>query len=562
MTIKKKLTMSYAILVLLIMVLGGLSVWSLNVVNERSTVIAVELVPELNMAQDMKYNIARVRSFSYQHISLTSDADMTEVEGRMNDTITEFESNMQAYEDMTQTKLTDIRANWEQYKALNVTMLDYSRKLDTQNALAVIRGDSKTLYDAMQAEIDQKVSDHANQVEAESAAGDQMYSLISMITVLVLISCIILGILFGVLNIRGITKPMAMLQSKLTELVERGGDLTKSIEIASKDEIGDLAKAVNQFIQNIRIIIAEVNQRAEAVGSTALAVGEKLELLNSNIEDSSATVQELSAGMEETAASAEEINASSNEIAHASSNVAERAQTGASAVAEISKRAVELQTNAIHSKESSNSIFKNSEEKLTMALEKSKEIEKIRGLTDSILQISTQTNLLALNAAIEAARAGESGRGFSVVADEIGRLADSSKKTVEEIQAVTEEVVGSVENLAINTKEFLEYFNNVVVKDYDGLVETGDQYEKDASFVDGLVTDFSSTSEQLTATISEIIKAINEVSLTISESANGTQNIAERIMDIVALADEIKSQMNLNIENSNLLKAAVGKFTV
>lgn len=562
MTIKKKQIFSFTTLIIVILGVGLLSIWSLNTVNDRSTVIANELVPKMNLANAMKFDVARIRSFAFQHISLTEDADMDDVETRMNATITDLQDTMKTYEEMTGDSLTDFSANWEKYQELNDQIITESRALNTEKAVTIIRGDSKPIYDEMQKEIDALVDGYKQSIDQESAKGDQIYSIIQITMILIIIFCVLLGIFLSYFNTRSVIRPIAKLQKRLMELVEKGGDLTQSIDINTKDEIGKLATAINQFIENIRGIIVEVNQSAAGVESSAATIDQKLQLLNANIEDSSATVEELSAGMEETAASSEEIAASSNEIAHAAATLAERAEDGQSAASGISQRAAQLQVDAKSSSQNSIALFNRSRNNLTQALEKSKEIEQIRILTESILEISTQTNLLALNASIEAARAGESGRGFAVVAGEIGRLADSSKQTVEEIQEVTSSVVASVQDLAENTQAFLNYFNNTVVKDYEGMVTTGNQYEKDAGFVDNLITDFSKTAKEQTETITEIIKAINEVAITISESANGTQNIAERIGEIVILAEEIQREMKNNIENANMLKAAVGKFTV
>jgi len=562
MTIKKKQIISFTSLLIIVFFLGVLSVWSLNTVNDKSTVIASTIVPQLNLANKMRFEVASIRSACYQHISTLDAAGMQKVEVTLNQEIADLTSNMTAYSKLTGDQMTDFNANWTKYQDLNTQILKYSHVNDTKNAMKIINGDSQTIYNLMQKYMDDLVNRKTQEIAAQSALGDTMFATIFMIVVITVIICLMLGFLLEILNIRAVTVPIKKLQDRLTELVQNGGDLTQSIQIKTKDEVGNLASAMNQFIENVRVIILEVNERADGVGSSASAVGEKLTLLNANLEDSSATVEELSAGMEETAASAQEISASSNEIEHAASAISSRASEGSEAVGEISQRAINLQTKTQKSSQTSIDLFHSSREKLTKALERSKEIEQITILTEAILEISAQTNLLALNAAIEAARAGEAGKGFSVVADEIGRLADNSKQTVEKIQEVTVDVVSSVQDLSENTQVFLNYFSDTVVTDYADMVATGNQYEKDAGFVDGLVNDFSSTSKKLNSTITEIINAISEVATTISESANGTQNIAERITDIVSLANDIQTEMRSTIENSTKLKAAVGKFKV
>ncbi|MFA9377496.1 MAG: methyl-accepting chemotaxis protein [Lachnotalea sp.] len=341
-----------------------------------------------------------------------------------------------------------------------------------------------------------------------------------------------------------------------------GGDLTRTINIKSKDELGGLANSVNLFIQNIRAIIQEVNERANLVLHNSSVVSDCLVSLNENITDSSATVEELSAGMEETAASAEEVNVSSSEIEIAIGSMAEKASHGALAVVDIKSRATALKESALKSEIEANKIYNKAKSELETALVKSEKISEINALSNSIMEISAQTNLLALNASIEAARAGEAGRGFAVVASEIGKLADDSKSTVSKIQSITTEVVMAVDDLSNSAKHLVQFMDNTVLNDYKEIVQTGNAYEKDASFVDELVADISATSEELSATMEGIMKAINDVSVSMNDGAAGTENIAERITEIVQLVAEVDMQGKSSSETAILLKSAVGKFIV
>ena len=562
MTISKKLSLSFTIIILILFTTGILSVYANDKMNKSSKITTDQIIPIMEVAQTLDYEFTRICSFTYEHVTLTSKADMEEVEDKINKTSTSFEGHIQEYEKLTGMQLTDIKEKWEKYKANNLEAIQFSNSLNNEEALAIIRGESKIIYEAIDSELSKIVDEYKEKANQASLHAHELYIFLRNTMTKVLLVVLFLGVLLAYINIRGVVRPIKKLEHKLKDLVENGGDLTQSIDIKSKDEIGNLATAINTFIENIRTIIIEVNLRADGVSQSAQIVDEKLLVLNSNIEESSSTIQELSAGMEETAAAAEEMNASSNEIEKASISISTRAQEGSLSVNEISKRASELQTSAVASTQNSIEKFKTSKKSLNEAVERSKQIEKIKILSDTILEISDQTNLLALNTAIEAARAGDAGKGFAVVADEIRRLAESSKQTVGEIQNVTSEVVSSVELLVENVKSFLEYFNAIVVKDYEGMIETGDKYRVDADFTNDLVTDFSATSEELTSTIQGIIEAIGEVAKTVSESATGTQNIAERITEIVGLVEVVRAQMDLNIENSKLLKAAVAKFKV
>ncbi|MDF2822245.1 MAG: methyl-accepting chemotaxis protein [Clostridiales bacterium] len=328
----------------------------------------------------------------------------------------------------------------------------------------------------------------------------------------------------------------------------------------SKDEIGILLKSMDAMQISIKEVVKGVINEAQRVEGSVNATGKYMLELTSQIEEVSSTTEELSAGMEETAASSEEMNATAAEIDQAVETIATKAQQGAISAGEISTRAREIKGNATVSQESASKVYYSTQEKLRRAIEQSKAVDQIMVLSDAILQITAQTNLLALNAAIEAARAGDAGKGFAVVADEIRKLAEDSKSAANGIQNITMTVVTAVANLSSSSEEVLEFIDKQVLKDYDTLVQIGDQYDKDAEFVDDLVTDFSATSEQLAASIQEMIKTIGQVSLAANEGAEGTTDIARKAMTVVEKSEEVMKQSDISRESSDMLMKMVEKF--
>lgn len=158
------------------------------------------------------------------------------------------------------------------------------------------------------------------------------------------------------------------------------------------------------------------------------------------------------------------------------------------------------------------------------------------------MQITGQTNLLALNASIEAARAGEAGKGFAVVAEEIRVLAEQSKAAVAHIQDVTKNVMNAVNNLAEGTQKLLGFVGTDVVDSFATFSGMADSYSNDAGQIDGLVTDFSASSEELLASISGVMEAINEVSKAATEGASGTTDIADKTGVVAEKANDIKEK--------------------
>ena len=112
------------------------------------------------------------------------------------------------------------------------------------------------------------------------------------------------------------------------------------------------------------------------------------------------------------------------------------------------------------------------------------------------------------------------------------------------------------------SKTMMDFFDQKVMKDYQDMVQTGEAYGADGIFVDELVGDFNTSSEELADTIDGIIKAIGEVAVTVNQGAGDTQEMAEKMVAMVEMLKEVKVQMDISMKNSELLKQAVTKFTV
>ena len=390
----------------------------------------------------------------------------------------------------------------------------------------------------------------------------EYYKLLSIILIVmgILILTVILTVFF---LIKRSINPIVATATHLTLLAN--ADFTMEVPekfLRMEEEIGILSKAMSKMQESIRDIIKGVKSESQNVGNSINIASDSIHILNSQIEEVSATTEQLSAGMEETSALAHEMNVATVEIESAVQSIAHKAQEGLIASNEIRKRANELKLKAVASSTSANEVYVSTHEKLEHAIEQSKLVEKINVLLSSILDITEQTNLLALNAAIEAARAGEAGKGFAVVADEIKKLAEESNRTANEIQNITKFIVTSVDNLAISANNILQFVDLHVIKDYETLVNTGDQYSKDAQFVDNLVSDFSVTSEELLASIQNIGKAINEVTSAANEGAICSENIAKKSTVVVEKANEVLKQTNnVQVSSDNLINM-VAKFKV
>ena len=383
---------------------------------------------------------------------------------------------------------------------------------------------------------------------------------------LFIISTLIEGIIVVLLLIMIIISIIRPLKKCISSIgVMEQGDFSQAMGTAllkRRDDFGKLAASLESMRNEMSGLIGEVKSQATEITRMVQEIDDNIQALDEEIENVSATTEELAAGMEETAASSEEINAMSHEIESAAKSIATRSQDGATEADDIRDRAVGIKKTTTENDERTKAIHAEINEGLTKALEDIKVVDQIGVIAESIMEITGQTNLLALNASIEAARAGEAGKGFAVVADEIRVLAEQSKAAVVHIQDVTKNVVESVTNLADGAKKLLEFVGTDVVDSFAGFSDMADSYSNDAGKIDGLVTDFSASSEQLLASINGVMDAIGEVSKAATEGATGTNDIAEKTGVVVEKAAEIKEKAEAAHHAADKLQQNVEHFIV
>ncbi|HDK7174146.1 TPA: methyl-accepting chemotaxis protein [Clostridium botulinum] len=566
-TIKGKLIFLVGILVGAILFIGGYSIKNLYDVNKMSTEISKYWVPSIIYSEELNTMTSDFRILEYDHIISTNAEMMNEKEKEMEEKNKEIEKYLALYKKGVNSKedeelFNTVEKEWNEYLQSNKKVIALSRQLKTEEAMRIMRGESKKSFDNASSSLLKLAQFNKNKTEKSSLEGDKQFDTAMKINLTLMILLSAIGAALGIFIINGIRKSLNVLKEELDELSERGGDLTQEIKVNSKDEINDLAKSLNKFIQNIKDIIKTVNESVDNIETVVDSIKTNVTDLNNDVEEVSATTEELSANMEETAASAEEMSATSQDIERAVQSIAQKSQEGATQAGEINKRAEDTKANVQASQKKAKEIFTNTKAELESAIESSKVVEQINVLSDSIMNITSQTNLLALNAAIEAARAGEAGKGFSVVADEIRKLAEQSKDTVTEIQNITIKVIESVKNLSDSSSNLLTFVSTDMDNDYKTMLSVADKYSEDASFVDTLVTDFSSTSEELLASLQDVLKTIEGVAQAASEGAGGTTDIASKILEVNNKSNDVLQEALKSEESANKLKEEISKFKI
>jgi methyl-accepting chemotaxis protein len=296
----------------------------------------------------------------------------------------------------------------------------------------------------------------------------------------------------------------------------------------SIDAISIAIAALTDYLQRTKDSSIKNNEYVVEQGST-----DSVDIVE-NIKELSGAVEKLRYVIKETSSSSESMACSVLDIVDKTQALTDRAIQGVSTSEEISKSAEDTKNNVIKAQQKTLLVLGETKEKLKEAIKNANVVDQINILSQTILQIASQTNLLALNAAIEAAKAGEAGRGFSVVANEIKKLAEQSKKTVSEIQNATKMVIESVNNLTNSSNSLLEFVSVNVNNDYSSMLEVAEKYNKDASIIKGIASEFSITSQEVIEYTSIILNAIDKLSATSIEGDERVSEITEKMNLITA----------------------------
>lgn len=379
-----------------------------------------------------------------------------------------------------------------------------------------------------------------------------------------LITIIIINLVIAILLIWIITNTLVKQLKKILLLSNElsKGNLNYSIESNKNDEIGTAIKSLNSSKEAIRELVYEINEESKNITSSSEELSTVTEEAMAKIMNINEAAEQISQGIEQLSSTTEEINASTQEITITAEELYNKAKKSDISVKEIKSRAMQVKEKGLKSVDNAKSIYNDKLSSITEAMRAGEVVKEIKVMAEAIANITEQTNLLALNASIEAARAGEQGRGFAVVADEVRKLAEESALTVSKIQSIIVQVQNAFTNIATNANDILDFIEYNVYPDYELLIDTAENYEKDTYLISNMASDIAEATKFMLENLNQVSNAIETVSATAEESSATSQEIVININDSTSAIDEVTKLAQNQSELAEVLNVMIQKFKI
>jgi len=361
---------------------------------------------------------------------------------------------------------------------------------------------------------------------------------------------IVVAVVIVYFTLNSTTKPIVKVADTLKDISEGEGDLTRSIAVSSKDEIGDLAKYFNNTLEKIKKLIIIIKNEAGGLSSigndlasnmteTAAAVNE----ITSNIQGIKGRVISQSASVTETNATMEQVVVNINKLNGHVETQSNNISRASSAIEEMVANINSVTNTLINNAKNVSSLKEASEVGRSGLQEVSTDIQEIARESEGLLEINavmeniaSQTNLLSMNAAIEAAHAGEAGKGFAVVADEIRKLAESSSDQSKTIGTVLKKIAESIKKITTSTDDVLTKFEAID----SGVKTVADQEE----IIRNAMEEQAEGSKQLLQSAGSLKETTQQVKTGSEEMLNGSQEVLHESQNLERVTQEITGGMN------------------
>ena len=356
-------------------------------------------------------------------------------------------------------------------------------------------------------------------------------------------------------------KPIRQLLQVCTSFANDAGDLTGRIEIDSEDELGILARTLNNIFSTIGNIVGMISTTADKVNFSAQSLSASTEQMNSITEETSLTVQNIAKSTDLQAHKVEDMIKEIRNMERSVKQVANSAELAASAATNASETATKGGDSANEAVEKINKIYEVIDESAEIIRHLGERSNQIGEIVDVITDIADQTNLLALNAAIEAARAGEAGSGFAVVADEVRKLAEGSAKAADEIALLIKQTQDdtrtAVKSIELGSKEVTEG-KEVITRTGQSLDEIVEVLRSSSD----MARRISAATKELSRGMKNVTTSIDEISTSAEKNASATQETAASMEQMTSSMEDVASSAQKLSDMAIQLRDNVNRFKV
>jgi methyl-accepting chemotaxis protein len=370
---------------------------------------------------------------------------------------------------------------------------------------------------------------------------------------------ILIGLIAAVVLSRYFTRNLRDLAAA-SGVISRG-DLTRKVEVRSSDEVGDLARSFNAMLQSLYNVVTEVRVVSERIFESAQALSATAQEMNATTEEISTTMQNIAKGAEGTADMVGKTSAITRDLAASTEGISEKARFAARASKDAGERARQAGEQIEGGLRAVSDLVVRIEKATTVVEGFRDRALRINESVDFITHIAQQTHLLALNATIEAARAGEHGRGFSVVAEEIRKLADASRKFADPISRLAKEInTQSGEVIASMTDSTRS------ARDGRGVIEQSkasiDDMVRSVLTSMERIHEISSLTESQAKGAEGLVRAFEEISKIAEDNAAGTEEASAATEEQTASMQEMSASAQELAKTSDTLKGLIAVFKV
>lgn len=395
---------------------------------------------------------------------------------------------------------------------------------------------------------------------------DEIFATANTARIYMLILCsIALIFLIGVsyLVISGLMKPLSPITKTLRKIADC--DITNDENMRKytgrNDDLGEIANASNNVIESLNVLVGTLKDCCEKLNRKAAALSGSSECLVECMSGNIATTQQLSASLTNVNQAIERINGEIGSMHDAMDEVVTDLRSS-------SESSEAMSIGADQMRESANTFYCNTKERLETAKISVKNamnsldgLSQINGMASEILDIANQTNLLSINASIEAARSGATGQGFAVVAEEIGKLAETSKVTAARIRELCESSDDSIEEVNSCVGKIMKYMEQEVLESFGDLAGKSNEYSSSAKAIKQGIEKLNILIGDLKISTGQIFENIMDVKDISEQNSIAIHEIVKKSEGTADIAMEIRSQSDENIQMADSLENVVNKFT-